>query len=153
MINVDCIGKRACIIACECDSRVSALACLAQVYVQLGNERTDPGADFLRGHLAVLFGLLMRDSTANQQEVLRALAGSTDRQKLSGLAQQAGDFVGFYAQLTARLSAAAEHCDEEQDEPPSDHLGMERIGRNGNGHIAEEVVNFLQQLSAQMSSP
>lgn len=95
----------------------------------------------------------MRDSTTNQKEVLRTLPGSTERQKLTSLAQQAGDFVSFYAQLTVRLSAAAEKLDEEQDEPPSDHLDRERIGRNGSGHVAEEVVDFLRQLSVQMSSP
>ncbi|KAF7973917.1 hypothetical protein HWV62_13968 [Athelia sp. TMB] len=157
VISVDCIGKRNCIIACECSDRVSALDCLARIYVQLRNGKTDPGSDFLRGHLAVLFGLLMRDSPGNQKKLLAALPGSTDHTKISDLAQQAGEFVGFYARLTARLNVAIGNSDDGEQEgqnsdPASEDIGMERIGRNGNGHIAQEVVTFLQKLSVEIGS-
>lgn len=91
----------------------------------------------------------MLDNTANQKELLGVLAGSTDHAKLLGLAQQAGEFVGFYAQLTARLTAAAEDCDKEENDSPSDHFNRGRIGGNGNEHIAQQVVHFLQELSVR----
>lgn len=153
-----CSGKRACIQACQCPQRVSALDCLAQVYIQQfkGNKEVDPDADFLRGHIAVLLGLLMRDDRANQKVLLAALPGFSNRNKLASLAEQAREFVTFYAELAVRLSAAAaakDKYDEEEDDlaPRSDGHNGERIGRDGNGHVAREVVSFLEKLTVQQS--
>lgn len=93
----------------------------------------------------------MRDNTAIHTEILGALSGSTDRAKIIGLAQQAGEFVDFYAQLTVRLTTTTEYSDQEPDETHYDRLDLGRIGRNGNEHVAQEVVNFLQELSVQVT--
>jgi hypothetical protein len=153
-LDPTCLGKRTCIQACQCPQRISALDCLAQVYTQLfkDNNEVDPGADFLRGHIAVLLGLLMRDDKVNQKVLLAALPGSSNRNKLASLAEQAREFVTFYAELAVRLSAAAaakDKYDEEEDDlaPRSDGHNGERIGRDGNGHVAREVICFLEKLS------
>ncbi|KAF5386684.1 hypothetical protein D9615_001914 [Tricholomella constricta] len=59
---------------------------------------------FLRGHLAVVFGLLIRGSPENEAYILRALAGSTSGDDaevavVRRLAEQAREFVAFYVAL------------------------------------------------------
>ncbi|KAG6892827.1 hypothetical protein C0992_012354, partial [Termitomyces sp. T32_za158] len=51
---------------------------------------SDSDALFLRGHLAVLFGLLIRGSPANKAHVLSALDGP------ERLIEHARDFAAFY---------------------------------------------------------
>ena len=52
---------------------------------------------FLRGHLAVLFGLLMRNSAENKNYILNALRGTAgDRLTLENLAEQARELSAFY---------------------------------------------------------
>jgi len=164
-ISPTCTGKRTCIQACQCSRRVSALDCLAQVYIQQTkdsnntNDNIDPGANFLRGHLAVLLGLLMRGSKANQKVLLAtALPGSSNRSKLAALAEQAREFVTFYAQLAVQLSVAAkgkadDDADDDDDDneiPHSDDHNVDRMVRDGNnGQVAQEVISFLEKLSAQ----
>lgn len=153
-----------CIQDCQCSRRVSALDCLAQVYIQQsGDNIDDPGANFLRGHLAVLQGLLMRGSKANQKVLLAtALPGSSSRAKLAALAEQAREFVTFYAQLAVRLSAAAkangkdddddgEGGDEKKLNPHSDddHHVNHMVRDGNNDQVAHEVISFLEKLSAQ----
>lgn len=60
--------------------------------------QVDADASFLRGHLAVLFGLCMRDNAANQRAVLGLLPGpqSNPKIKLSRLVDQARQFVAFF---------------------------------------------------------
>lgn len=161
-VNPVCAGKRACIQACQCQQRVSALDCLAQIYIQQSkdnNANSDPGADFLRGHLAVLLGLFMRGNKANQRVLLAAaLPGYSNRTKLAALAKQAREFVTFYAELALRLSKAAkgknDNSDDDDDSdnatPRSDDYNVDRIARDGNnGQVAQQVISFLEKLSAQ----
>lgn len=102
-------------------------------------------AAFLRGHLAVLFGLLMMDSKENQMAILDALPGSSSSSdlrlviakhtKLSKLVEQARDFVVFYTVVSKRLN-------------------YDRVngGDDGNGEkvkesrVVKEVVSFLEGL-------
>jgi hypothetical protein len=157
-LDAKCAGKRACIRGCQCPQRVSALNCLAQVYIQQSKDSStlDPGANFLRGHIAVLLGLLMRDNKANQKVLLATLPGSTNRSKLASLAEQAREFVTFYAELAVRLSAAAAAKDKDDEEDDgsvarSNEHNVERMVSDGNGDVAREVISFLEKLSAQQS--
>lgn len=96
-------------------------------------------ASFLRGHLAVLFGLLMVGSPENQAMVLAALPSASPptpssnymngkkerekyakRAKLSRLVEQAKDFAVFYTVI-------------------SNHVGGEKESK-----VAREVVKFLE---------
>jgi hypothetical protein len=162
-ISPTCTGKRTCIQACQCSRRVSALDCLAQVYIQQTkdsnntDDNIDPGANFLRGHLTVLLGLLMRGGKANQKVLLAtALPGSSNRSKLAALAEQAREFVTFYAQLAVRLAVAAQgKADDDADDddneiPHSDDHNVDRMVKDGNnGQVAQEVIFFLEKLSAR----
>jgi len=96
----------------------------------------------------------MRDNKANQKLLLVALPGPTNRGKLASLAGQAREFVTFYAELVVRLAAAAtvKAKDENEDggsATRSDDLYVERMVRDGNGHVAREIISFLEKLSAQ----
>lgn len=168
-INPLCTGKRMCIQACQCQRRISALDCIAQLYIQQAKANADlndidPGADFLRGHLAVLLGLLMRNNKANQKVLLAAsLPGSSQHAKLAALADQAREFVTFYAELALKLSKAARGRSDDGDEgsddgdgdggddgPSLENYNVDRIARDrNNGQVAQEVISFLETLAAQ----
>lgn len=102
--------------------------------------REAAGASFLHGHLAVLFGLLMSESPENQSAILKSLPVSptsatapssrvqknnnktSNKVKLSRLAEQARDFVAFYA-------AVSGHSEEGEKE----------------SRVAKSVVRFLEK--------
>ena len=95
-------------------------------------------ASFLHGHLAVLFGLLMSESPENQSAILESLQVPTsaaatssrlqknkktgNKVKLSRLAEQARDFVAFYAAVNG-------HSEEGEKE----------------SKVAKSVVRFLEK--------
>lgn len=96
----------------------------------------------------------MRDSNANQKVLLAALAGTSNRSKLKSLAEQAREFVNFYAALAVRLSEAAaakdkEDLDENDDNPLCDDHNVDRVVGDGNGLVAREIVAFLENLSSE----
>ncbi|KAG6901528.1 hypothetical protein C0995_010827 [Termitomyces sp. Mi166 len=112
------LRKRACIRSCTCPHPTSALDILIALYkhqtplpppspspasikpdpepeptlVDPPDADSDSDALFLRGHLAVLFGLLIRGSPANKAHVLGALEG----EGLERLVEHARDFAAFY---------------------------------------------------------
>lgn len=69
-------------------------------------------ASFLRGHLAVLFGLLMIDCPENQTEILASLPAPSgkakDRVKLNRLVDQAKDFAAFYSAVSGTIGGEKE---------------------------------------------
>ena len=149
-IDPNCRGKRICIQGCHCPHHVSALECLVQVYVQQGKgANADPGAIFLRGHIAVLLGLLMRDNKANQRVLLDTLPGSSAQRKLQSLTVQAREFVSFYAGLTARISAAGMGYDDDEESEIKPDDNVEQVVRDGNSQVVKDVISFLEKLSAQ----
>ncbi|KAG6841121.1 hypothetical protein C0991_001690 [Blastosporella zonata] len=103
------LKKRACIHGCTCPHPISALDILITLYkrqappspspfksesepVEAATADHDHDSDalFLRGHLAVLFGLLIRGSPANEAYVLGKLGGP------ERLVEHARDFAAFY---------------------------------------------------------
>ncbi|KAG5653614.1 hypothetical protein H0H81_011986 [Sphagnurus paluster] len=138
------LRKRACIRRCTCTRAISALDILVQLYTryqpasdaahshspaQADDDAVDPAdALFLRGHLAVLFGLLIRGCEANQEHILDALGGA---RALRALVEQAREFVAFYAALGegAGVSASASG-----------------VGGTEDGQVAQDVVCFLEGL-------
>ncbi|KAF8159400.1 hypothetical protein B0H34DRAFT_703300 [Crassisporium funariophilum] len=127
------LKKRTCARKCTCSSLSSGLDILVNLYTQqqtktesLPSAMDSPEADaeadasFLRGHLAVLFGLLMSGSAENQSLILASLPNlsataalntramkDSNRAKLSRLVEQARDFVAFYS-VVSRNSAEGE---------------------------------------------
>lgn len=133
---------------CSCSSlkTFTGLEILISLYEQqmsvISSENTEEReaeAAFLRGHLAVLFGLLMMDDKDNQMAILDALPGSSSsagakRVKLAKLVEQASDFVVFYTIISRRLS-----FDRVVDVDGSE----EKVKDNG---VVKEVVSFLEGL-------
>ncbi|KAF4610570.1 hypothetical protein D9613_007096 [Agrocybe pediades] len=153
-LNPSCIlKKRICGQRCSCSStqqQQSGIQILAPLYAQqqvkaesstpLGTAvqedspaaRAEADASFLRGHLAVLFGLLMMNCPENQPVVLSALPSSpsasssssfsqANRVKLVKLVEHAKDFAAFYTAVSNKLGG-------EQD-----------------SKVAKEVVAFLEE--------
>ncbi|THH17311.1 hypothetical protein EW146_g3475 [Bondarzewia mesenterica] len=166
-MNPSCPGKRACARICYCPERIGALECLVRVYLhhcrrealELVVDADDPGAHIVRGHLAVLFGLLMRQSAANQAAVLEALPGSTRRAKLDALVGHARDFVGLYAAFMVRVAGGVGEKNGEDQEDEEDEgqeggkrarISVEKKGREGaDADVARDIVAFLQMLRDQ----
>jgi len=155
-LDFRCAGKRGCIRACRCPSSVSALECLALVYVQ--HCKSEDHMDVVvRGHMAVLFGLLMEDCPRNQDILLRALPGSSRRSKLNALIGNATEFTRFYVEFTKRVSAAVntQEGEEEESERVEAHTGdssVDKILRDTKGEtVAKNVISFLEQLRDRSS--
>ncbi|EIN09168.1 hypothetical protein PUNSTDRAFT_44586 [Punctularia strigosozonata HHB-11173 SS5] len=101
-----CLGHRACMRACRCLRRKSALEGLSDIYSQCASSagfKPESGLDLeavacsglLASHLAVLFGLIMKAGLASEARVLALLQGQSRVDKLSRLVEVAGDFVSF----------------------------------------------------------
>jgi uncharacterized protein YciU (UPF0263 family) len=126
---------------------------LTLIYVQhtATNNVFDPAADFLRGHLAVLFGILMQRSDRHQEALLQVLPGDSNYVKLDSLVDQAREFVTLYTELTTQLMNAAE---DEKDDIDADlfmsrrtNNSIGRIIRDGRGEgVARDVISYLEQL-------
>jgi hypothetical protein len=74
----------------------------------------DAAAHFIRGHLAVLFALLMQDSPQNQREILTSLPEPSTRSKIARLMDDIQQFDSS--------SSADETESPGQAEPQSDML-------------------------------
>ncbi|KAF8956935.1 hypothetical protein BDZ97DRAFT_2079509 [Flammula alnicola] len=142
------LKKRACAGKCTCSQPLSGIEILVDLYSQqqikieastvpLSEEspefHAEAEASFLRGHLAVLFGLLMTSSPENQSAILAALPSSVTmtspnakkmkaakRAKFTRLVEQAKDFTAFYTAV-------------------SNNIGGEKESK-----VAKEVVRFLE---------
>ncbi|KAH9924173.1 wings apart-like protein regulation of heterochromatin-domain-containing protein [Fomitopsis serialis] len=161
-LSFHCAGKPACTTTCRCGSRVSALSCLALVYSQYTKSETEDGVEsIIRGHMAVLFGLLMRDCRENQRVLLDALPGTSNKQKLEKLAEHARDFTSFYVDFTRRVSQVVQNQSQSQsldlddDGPMEDFGGFaisedDRVGKmlsdSHGAAVANDVVTFLGTL-------
>ncbi|TFK95135.1 hypothetical protein BDV98DRAFT_83151 [Pterulicium gracile] len=108
-ISSNCSLAGTCFEACTCPSKQqsSVLHHLANVYskCQQSSKPEDVSSfaceisnldnfwSFVRGHIAVLLGLLMQDCANNQQLILQMLPGSSPREKLTQLITQVLDFA------------------------------------------------------------
>lgn len=136
MIDPSCTPNRACVDGpCQCRGRASGLHALLSTYVRYVKASSeDAGAVFIRGHLAVLFGLLMRDSE-NKVQLLASLPGVSSRVKLGQLVDHAEDFVAFYASLEKR----ARKVESGGSRTTGGSGGLER-------NTAAETLQYLQAL-------
>ncbi|EMD31914.1 hypothetical protein CERSUDRAFT_119234 [Gelatoporia subvermispora B] len=156
MLDFHCTGKRGCIGSCSCQARVSTLECLALVYIQ-HHKSEDHMDTVVRGHMAVLFGLLMQGCLENQNILLGALPGSSRRHKLTSLITNATEFTQFYVEFTKRVSAAVHNQEDEEDQgihfdmPPSDS-SVDKLLRDTKGEtVAKNVITFLERLRDRSS--
>ncbi|KZT10474.1 uncharacterized protein LAESUDRAFT_644492 [Laetiporus sulphureus 93-53] len=156
--SVTCPGQRACIIGCRCTARISALGCLAEVYAQYCSF-DDTLASVLRGHMAVLFGMLMQGSPENRRLLLKAFPGASDEATLDALVEHARSFTSFYLDFTKRVSAVVESQDDADAIGNTETWDVEldndvsRLLRDGQGEtLAQEAVAFLETLRDETRS-
>ncbi|KAI0251927.1 hypothetical protein BJV78DRAFT_1207765 [Lactifluus subvellereus] len=139
-LDPSCPAHRQCAYACSCPNAVSFLECLVSVYEQHHRlEDDDPGTHIIRGHLAVLFGLLMRDSSANQDIILDVLPGAG----LKGLIRHAKEFVELYAEFMARVARGEKH-DAGDAEDDLEEIAPARDSATQD--VAQDIIRFLEGL-------
>ena len=149
-MDFDCPNQRRCIRGCTCPSRTGALSCLARIYTHYSKSQNEVDA-VVRGHMAVLFGLLMERSPANQHTLLNALSGLDSRSKLGTLLQHAQDFTLFYVALSRKMAEAQsreEGAEEESEDTVDAHSSVSGSAlRDTKGEaVAKGVVAFLRRL-------
>ena len=113
------------------------------VYEQhLRVEDDDPGTYIIRGHLAVLFGLLMRGSPSNQDIILEALPGAG----LKGLIRHAREFVGLYAEFMARVARGERHDAGDGKDGLEEDISQIQVKDGATQDVAQDIVEFLEGL-------
>ena len=106
----------------------------------------------IRGHMAILFGLLLQGSPRNQRLILNALPGSSDRQKLNTLVRHAEDFTSFYVDFAKRVAESQSQSQGRDEGEDDDDRGDEEsvTGRSirdtKDATVAKNVIAFLQDL-------
>lgn len=142
-IDPSCPALRQCAYTCTCPNAISVLECLSSVYEQyLRIEDDDPGTCIIRGHLAVLFGLLMRGCPANQDIILDVLPGAG----LKGLIQHAREFVGLYAEFMARVARGERHDAEDANDNLEEDIPQIQVKDGATQDVAQDVIIFLESL-------
>lgn len=142
-LDPSCPAFRQCAYACTCPNAISILECLASVYEQyLRIEDDEPGTYIIRGHLAVLFGLLMRGSPANQDIILDVLPGAG----LKGLIRHAREFVGLYAEFMARVARGARHDAEDAEDNSEEDIPQIQVKDGATQDVAQDIIKFLEGL-------
>ena len=163
VLSNTCSGRRGCTRACHCPNRATALYSLLAIFLDHRDKQSELDADdagnemepIIQGHIAVLFGLLMRDNLENQTSVLGMLPGDTNKQKLAVLVDTAREFVEFYGEVMARVSrgqgrgdgieeSQATEIDEEENNVQVDE-GF--VVDDSGEKTARDVVAFLELLS------
>lgn len=90
----------------------------------------------------MLFGLLMRGSSANQEIILDALPGAG----LEGLIRHAKEFVGLYTEFMVRV-ARGERCDAGDAKDDSDEVAaLVQVRDGATQDVAQDIIRFLEDL-------
>jgi len=142
-LDPSCPALRQCAYACTCPNATSVLECLASVYEHyLRIEDDDPGTYIIRGHLAVLFGLLMRGAPASQDIILDVLPGAG----LKGLIRHAKEFVGLYAEFMARVARGEKHDAEDAEDNSEEDIPQIQVKDGATQDVAQDIIIFLESL-------
>lgn len=133
------------------------MECLIHVYLRYrksehsstGVDASDPGTYIVRGHLSILFGLLMRGSPENERIILDSLPGPSRGAKVDDLVSYANEFVGLYREFMKRVAreggrGSSEVDDEDAPEETRLELGKARDGAGED--VAREIVSYLEGL-------
>ncbi len=106
-------------------------------------EDDDPGTHIIWGHFAVLFGLLMRGSTENQNIILDVLPGAG----LEDLIQHAKEFVGLYAEFMAQVARGEGRDAGDTQEDNSEVITVQVPTKDrATQDVAQDVIKFLESL-------
>jgi len=153
-LNPACLADWHCIRRCHCEDPVSGLACLAFVYHRFGkaDDNNNPTIDFVRGHLAVLLGLLMCRSDTNQLELLAVLPGISNADKVNNLINQIQEFIMVYSKFITQLATTTSRNNDIGDIVDSDVIQWKDWGIAGmlrdrkSEHAAYDVISHLKGL-------
>ncbi|KAH8110316.1 hypothetical protein DFH11DRAFT_799969 [Phellopilus nigrolimitatus] len=158
MFDTSCEGQKGCLLGCQCTNGINTISGIVNVYISLlKNEDDDmnPDLHFLRGHLAVLIGLLLLQHQGfddysmprQMRSIIDDLPGPPDSvpRKLDALITNIDEFSGLYATLTSRVSKAVSRGEAEGGLAPS-HVTSDRIGTN----VVTEVVTSLRALRSEL---
>ena len=96
----------------------------------------------IRGHLAVLFGLLMRGSSANQEIILDALPGAG----LKGLICHAKEFVGLYTEFMARVARGERRNTGDVKDDSDEVAAQAQVRGSATQDVAQDIIRFLEDL-------
>ncbi|TDL27339.1 hypothetical protein BD410DRAFT_415216 [Rickenella mellea] len=162
-VDMSCQGGPSCSPYCTCPTRITAFACLVSVYVALAKvEETaeEPTEHVLRGHIAILFGIIMDSNRDIRGLLLDQLPGTSSARKLDNLIQQATDFAALYAEL----NGAALHSNggrHGRDEPQHGSSPRAESTTHGRVRPSEEdvqhtkfvldVISSLKQMRSEMA--
>ncbi|KAI0694225.1 hypothetical protein BC835DRAFT_1274905 [Cytidiella melzeri] len=148
-IATRCPGNRTCAVACRCPDAVNALQCLVQIYDQQCNAENDFGS-VVRGHIAILFGLLMQGHPRNQVILLRLLPGPSRRKKVESVMENAREFTLLYAEFV-RKASNANHVEEDGDDTESRDEDVDAATHVSHGEtVVKQVLAFLENLSQSL---
>ncbi|KAI5119384.1 hypothetical protein M0805_001058 [Coniferiporia weirii] len=155
-----CQGHKSCLLGCRCTMAVSAISGLVDIYITLSRDDSDemaPEFDFLRGHLAVLIGLLLLQIQGSKsspithaaRSVIGDLPGPHDsvQRKIDALIVNVDDFSALYVALTSRVGTA--RSKSRKEESPGSHvpsLVMGSAGEKMNHNVVLEVATSLKTL-------
>ena len=132
----------------RCSSSLNALECLAAIYTQCHLEKDhDP---VIRGHLAILFGLLMEGHPPNQVVLLRALPGPSSKKKVRTLTENVREFTLFYEEFMKKVMALTRQEDSDEGESRSD-FNIESQLRDSHGDaVVKQVLSFFEDLATNV---
>ncbi len=105
-------------------------------------EESSKHSYIIRGHLAVLFGLLMRGSPTNQDIILDVLPGTG----LKGLIRHAREFVGLYAEFMARVARGERHDAEDMNDDSEEGIPQIQVNDGATQDVAQDIIEFLEGL-------
>jgi len=111
-VDPSCKFTRSCLKGCHCVGRIGAVESLVRLYLdqtERSRDLSNAEATFLKGHLAILLGLLCDDrNAANRTAILELLPGDSSHSKLETWIETIRDFVGLYADLARRFVRAVQ---------------------------------------------
>jgi hypothetical protein len=162
-MDPECTAERACIEQCQCPDRVNALECLVSIYLRqrprIGEDDGEAGSHFVRGHLAVLLGLVVKSGAGDDglrlaRLLLGALPGSSDGDKLDSLIEQAEGFALVYAEMHSRVGRVgslvpmSDAGDEGEDGGGGDgqHESRSVVGVGTGEQVTRDVIAFFKAI-------
>ncbi|KAI0795425.1 hypothetical protein C8Q75DRAFT_449637 [Abortiporus biennis] len=162
-MNPSCTFKRSCTLSCQCpvSTRINGIDCLALVYKDYLPQTASPTGGLsstrdevqllVRGHISVLFGLLLQNPinyvTANQRILLASLPGTSNKAKVDGLIESAKEFWEFYVRFTRKVEQGVdEDDDEEQRDEETVRPGGRMLKDREGEDVARDVVKFFEAL-------
>ena len=129
---------------------------MSRIYIALaeiepGSFKGSAEANFLKGHLAVLLGLLSKDSSSFEN-IMDLLPGDSRSSKLQSWIDAVTEFTSFYSELTARFAEAiqASHSDmPEEEEDLNDEGNLSSFISSKSNHATYSTNTLLRIQESQ----